>query len=290
MSLSFTLAPIKNILAFQQKYSTLIIAQIKRKMKLQMNGSIFLKLQFLLNIFIPFICPLTRTQQLCVYVVIEKHIQDLFIDPLWKKTKQKSVRPPHNMPHSCSVLFLSWFCPWKGQENCQSACMWVCACVSVPVRVQQTERAEGGWLPSQVLQFRKSDTLPWKTLQGSPIRNLVALSQMLLFELKGRGTQDLALPLQSSDKFARKWKRLEPESRLAGYKYRSDIIVGISQVLVCTSGCFLIGLWMWGPAAGSGATPRSWAWLWEAFYLLWMLVIPHCGRAEAALKMRPFAL
>lgn len=58
----------------------------------------------------------------------------------------------------------------------------------------------------------------------------MALSQMLLFELKGRGTQDLALPLQSSDKFARKWKRLEPESRLAGYKYRSDIIVGISQV------------------------------------------------------------
>lgn len=51
-------------------------------------------------------------------------------------------------------------------------------------------------------------------------------------------------------------KRLEAESRLAGYKYRSDIIVGISQVLLWTSGWFLIGLrmrpdcWLSGHVSG----------------------------------------
>lgn len=49
-----------------------------------------------------------------------------------------------------------------------------------------------------------------RTLRGGQIRNLVALSQMPLFNLRGRGTQDLARLFQAGDKFARKWKRLEP--------------------------------------------------------------------------------
>lgn len=38
---------------------------------------------------------------------------------------------PHNlcMPRLCFVLFLTWFCPWKGQENWQSVVVWVRACV-----------------------------------------------------------------------------------------------------------------------------------------------------------------
>lgn len=66
---------------------------------------------------------------------------------------------------------------------------------------------------------------------------------MPLFHLKGEEMGQLAPAVGPADKFARKLQRSEAESRLAGYKYRNDIIAGISQVL-SASGCFLIGLEM----------------------------------------------
>lgn len=47
------------------------------------------------------------------------------------------------------------------------------------------EREAGGRHVRHGLCFRKSDTLPLKTLQSAEIRNLGALSEMPRFNLKG---------------------------------------------------------------------------------------------------------